>query len=182
MSDHRVARRYLRPVQSGLVAIMLLAAAILGIAGASPASGATTSRSFTYQAHVQNYGWQGLVPEGQTAGTTGQGLRAEAFQFLWMENGAIWYVGCAAHVEGLGWLPMVWGPTPCGTTGQSRRIEAVRLAVPVLPPSQSGVYGIEYRCHVAGIGWTAWARDGATCGTTGQSRQMEAIQARLLVR
>ncbi|MDV8932838.1 hypothetical protein [Leuconostoc citreum] len=41
----------------------------------------------SYQAHVQNVGWQGWVSNGQTAGTVGQALRVEAFKMELQANG-----------------------------------------------------------------------------------------------
>jgi uncharacterized protein YjdB len=36
--------------------------------------------SIRYSTHVQGIGWQGWVNDGQTAGTTGRGLRVEAIK------------------------------------------------------------------------------------------------------
>ncbi len=40
----------------------------------------TPSPSVTYQAQVQNIGWQKAVSDGATAGTIGKGLRLEAIK------------------------------------------------------------------------------------------------------
>ena len=44
----------------------------------------TTGKKLKYQAHVQTYGWQDAVSEGQMAGTKGQSKRMEAIK-IWLE-------------------------------------------------------------------------------------------------
>ena len=47
----------------------------------NPISGPSNETSdISYQAHIQNTGWQEGKQDGQTAGTTGQSKRVEAFR------------------------------------------------------------------------------------------------------
>lgn len=89
--------------------------------------------SISYQAHVQNIGWQKKVSNGATAGTTGQGLRMEAIQISTSGKYAVLYKG---HVQGFGW-ERYWysssgGPANpiqsfAGTIGEGRRLEALQF-------------------------------------------------------
>ena len=136
--------------------------------------------SLTYRAHVSNVGWQGAVPDGATAGTTGRGLALE--DLIVSLDGSDYSDGSAvqvdAHVSGVGWQG--WD-TPSasegGTTGQGRAIEAVRLR---LTGSLARDYDVYYRVHASNIGWMAWAKDGEEAGTTGMAYSLEAVQIKLV--
>ena len=41
-----------------------------------------------YRVHVQNYGWMGWTKDGKGAGTTGKGLRLEAYQIVILPKGS----------------------------------------------------------------------------------------------
>ena len=136
--------------------------------------------SLTYRAHVSNVGWQGVVSDGATAGTTGRGLALEDLKLSidssdYSDGSA---VQIDAHVSGIGWQG--WD-TPSasegGTTGQGRAVEAVRLR---LTGSLAKDYDVYYRVHASNIGWMAWAKDGEEAGTTGMSCSLEAVQIKLI--
>ena len=136
--------------------------------------------SLTYRAHVSNVGWQGAVPDGATAGTTGRGLALE--DLIVSLDSSDYSDGSAvqvdAHVSGVGWQG--WD-TPSasegGTTGQGRAVEAVRLR---LTGSLARDYDVYYRVHASNIGWMAWAKDGEEAGTTGMAYSLEAVQIKLV--
>ena len=128
-----------------------------------------------YQAHIQNIGWQGYVIDGQQAGTTGRGLRAEALKIDLInapKNAKIKY---RTHVQNIGWQGWQRDGQLAGTTGQSLRIEAIQIEL-----ENMDNYTVEYQVHVQGIGWTGWYIDGETAGTTGQSKRLEAIKIRIV--
>jgi uncharacterized protein YjdB len=137
----------------------------------------TTAPIITYRGHVQNHGWHELVSDGQTAGTTGQGLRLESLNLLLAISGAPnAQIRARANIAGEGWQNHTQGSSvTIGTTGRSRAIEAVTLELINAPG-----WGIEYRVHSQIVGWGAWVRDGAIAGTTGRSLRAEAIEVRLI--
>ncbi len=132
--------------------------------------------TFEYQAHVQNIGWMGWVPDGALAGTTGQGRRMEAIRIRLVGSPPGIGIEYQAHVQNIGWMNWVANGSTGGTTGQSLRMEAIRIRLINAPPG----YGIQYQVFAQGIGWTNWVANGGTAGTTGQSRQIEAIRIRLI--
>jgi uncharacterized protein YjdB len=139
-----------------------------------------------YEVHGQNYGWdQGYQQNGKTAGTTGQGLRIEAFKAqITDENGqAIDGLGITydAHCANIGWQKN-WASdnTIAGTTGQARQVEAIRMK---LTGSKADDYDIYYRVHAENFGWMNWAKNGEDAtfaGTNGYNFRIEAIQIALV--
>lgn len=130
----------------------------------------------TYEVHGRNYGWgQGFVNAPDTAGTVGQGLRAEAIVIR--DDNANVTFHYQVHARDTGWMSEVTEGMTAGTTGQSRRIEAVKIWT---TGSEADNYAIQYRVHMRDLGWSGWADQGAIAGTTGQSRRIEAIQIRVI--
>lgn len=133
----------------------------------------------TYQAHVQDIGWQDEVADGKTAGTTGRNKGVEAIR-VFIADGAEDAVQIQAHVQDIGWPSddsWVGNGEIAGTTGQGKRIEAIRIK---LSDDSAQNYSIWYRVHAAEIGWMAWACDGAEAGTVGYGHAVEAIQITVL--
>ena len=143
-----------------------IAAAFMLVAQFSVAS----AYDLSYQAYVEKIGWMRTVGEGQTAGTTGEGLRMEAIR---INLSGIEY---QTHIEGIGWQRWVSDGDVSGTTNRSLRMEAIRIH---LTGSYANSYDVRYRVHVEGRGWTNWVSNGEIAGTTGQSRRIEAIQIAL---
>jgi uncharacterized protein YjdB len=81
----------------------------------------------TYRAHVQNIGWQDWVSDGATAGTTGRGLRIEAFDVNLVNAPVGTSVDYAAHVQNIGWGYTKTNGETAGTTGQGLRMEALSI-------------------------------------------------------
>lgn len=68
--------------------------------------------SIAYQAHVQDIGWQDVVSDGMTAGTTGRAKRVEALKInLLARDGSPFEndsISVQAHVSGIGWDAHRW--------------------------------------------------------------------------
>ena len=126
------------------------------------------------KAHVQNFGWLDTVGEGETAGTTGKGLRLEALAVRSCIDGIM--VKLQGHVEDYGWMHTVNQDQAVGTITQSKRLEAIKLT---LEGEKADQYAITYRAHVQGIGWMDWVSDGTIAGTTGKGLRMEAVQIKI---
>lgn len=140
----------------------------------------TQSISVEYQAHVQTYGWQKTVKDGELAGTSGQSKRVEAIKMK-LTNLPEEYEGSgieyAVHVQTYGWQNPVADDAVAGTSGQSKRLEAitVRLTGPI-----ANDYHVYYRTHVQTYGWLGWASDGAKAGSATASKRMEGIEIKLV--
>lgn len=131
-----------------------------------------------YTSHVQNMGWLNPTVSHNMTGTTGRGLRMEAFQLQELpatitSKGNITY---QAHVQNVGWQNPVSAGEVAGTTGQGLRMEAIRFN---LTPYLAKYYDIYYRAHISGYGWLGWAHNGRIAGSVGCARQVEAIQVML---
>lgn len=151
------------------------ALASTGLPAARPSASSATTASVSYRAHVQNIGWQRYVSDGETAGTTGRGLRVEALSLkVAGVNGGIRY---RAHVQNVGWQGWHADGEDCGTTGRDLRVEALQVE---LTGAASANYDVYYRTHVQNVGWTSWSKNGATSGTTGRGLRVEAVQVLLV--
>lgn len=143
-----------------------LAAAMAALALVmTAASAGASSITYPYTAHVQEEGWQDMVGDGATAGTTGQGLRLEALRFVFPGQEA------RGHVQDLGWQAWQAGDsTQIGTIGKSKRLEAVQVS------STNPGAAIECQAYVQNIGWMPRVPDGQVCGTTGKGLRLEAVR------
>jgi hypothetical protein len=78
--------------------------------------------------HVQNIGWQPGTSSANTIGTTGLGLRLEAFEIkLTGEIGNHYRIYYRAHVQDVGWQTWVADGGTAGTSGMGKRLEAVEI-------------------------------------------------------
>lgn len=135
-----------------------------------------TAPSISYEAHVQNIGWQDAVANGAEAGTDGQALRMEAVKVTLDKGGYNGDIQMEAHVQNIGWQKVMGNGEIMGTHGQALRVEALRLA---LVGDISRYYDICYQTHVQNIGWQDWRYNGGVAGTTGQALRIEAIRIKL---
>ena len=138
--------------------------------------------SITYQAHVQDIGWQAPVSNGATAGTTGCAKRVEALKInLIAQYGSLLgsdSISVQSHIAGIGWESQpVGNGQASGTIGQSRALEAIKVS---LSSTYSDSYDIWYRVHSANVGWLGWASNGEPAGTQGYAYQIEAVQIKVL--
>ncbi len=134
--------------------------------------------SVSYQTHVQDYGWQSYVKDGQTSGTTGKSKRLEGIKIKLSNNSA--YTGTIqyqAHIQNIGWQGWKSNDEMAGTSGQSKRLEAIQIK---LTGTLATNYDIYYRVHAQNFGWLDWAKNGESAGTAGYSYRLEAIEVKLV--
>lgn len=137
---------------------------------------ATRTVVLSFQAYVQDIGWQKAVGNGKVAGTVGQGKRLEAVSINLMD-GTRNMIQYNAHVQNIGWQGWRESGSVAGTTGQSLRMEAIRIR---LVGEYAKVLDIYYRAHVQNGGWLGWAANGEPAGTAGASLRMEALQIQIV--
>lgn len=131
-----------------------------------------TTNLVAYKTHVQTYGWQGNVMDGNISGTSGQSKRLEAIRIYNMagESGSIRY---QVHCQTYGWMDWVEDGQLAGTSGQSKRLEGIRIE---LTGELAEKYDIYYRVHCQSLGWLDWAKNGEAAGSEGLAKRLEAIQ------
>ena len=136
-----------------------------------------TKPAMTYNAHVQDVGWQSYVKDNCIAGTTGKAKRLEALHIKLRDFDGNNGISVRAHVAQIGWQSWKTSGQMAGTTGQGKAIEAVQIN---LSKSLSPFFDVYYRMHVADLGWLGWAKNGETAGTTGGGIRAEAIQIKIV--
>ena len=131
-----------------------------------------------YSTHVQTYGWQGFVSDGQPSGTIGLSRRLEAVKIQLGNHESEGGIRYKTHIQGIGW-EKDWNCDGelSGTTGQSKRLEAIRIE---LTGDLASEYDLYYRAHAQGFGWLDWAVNGQSAGTSGYSKRLEALEIVLL--
>jgi N-acetylmuramoyl-L-alanine amidase/uncharacterized protein YjdB len=136
-----------------------------------------------YNAHVENIGWQSRVADGATAGTSGKGLRMEAFNIFLGDKVSSKYSGgiqYKSHIENYGW-EKTWNKdgAQTGTTGSGLRLEAIEIE---LYGDVANAYDLYYRVHAENYGWLGWAKNGEAAGTAGYGLRLEAIEICLVAK
>ena len=138
---------------------------------------AMKARLVGYQTHVQDYGTQAYVYDGDMAGTEGECKRMESIRMKLPSsvNSSIQY---RSHVQDIGWEKN-WASNGSlsGTTGQCKRLEAIQIK---LSGDVAKNYDVYYRVHAQDYGWLAWAKNGESSGTEGYAKRLEAIEVRLV--
>ncbi|KHD34342.1 hypothetical protein NL50_17575 [Clostridium acetobutylicum] len=130
----------------------------------------------TYNAHIQNIGWQNLwCINGEEAGTDGKSLRMEALKINLTNAPADARILYQAHVQNLGWQQWVNDGNEAGTDGKGLRMEALRVKLLGMPD-----YSVEYQAHVQNLGWQNWVKDGEEAGTDGKGLRIEAIRIKII--
>lgn len=137
----------------------------------------TKAETVSYQAHVENVGWQDAVSAGSTAGTTGRSLAIEALKVSMANQTTSGSIQYNLHCAYLGWQGWRADGAIGGTTGQSRQTEAIQMK---LTGALETKYDIYYRVHSAEFGWLDWAKNGETAGTEGYGYSMQAIQVKIV--
>ncbi len=136
---------------------------------AKSSGGATVS----YRTHVQTYGWQDYVSNGNMSGTEGEAKRLEGINIK-LENqdyeGGITY---RTHVQTYGWQDYVSDDAMSGTEGEAKRLEAIQIE---LTGEMAEHYDIYYRVHSQTYGWLGWAKNGEKAGTSNYAKRLEGIQ------
>ncbi len=128
---------------------------------------------------MQKIGWQNWVGEGETAGTSGRGLRVEALQAKVTGTGFSGEIQMRAHVQRIGWQDWVGQGKTAGTSGRSLRVEALQVR---LTGEIGKKYDVYYRVHAQRYGWMGWAVNGNSAGTAGLSYRLEAVEIRLVAK
>lgn len=130
-----------------------------------------------YRLHVQNAGWLPAVRDGQTAGTTGLTLRAEALKITPPEGLEL---EVTVHCQNIGdkTYKVVRDKSDpvMGTEGKALRLEGFSINVVKNTTGKK----LMYRAHIQNEGWQEWKSEGEFAGTRGKRRRMEAIQLKLV--
>lgn len=128
------------------------------------------------QAHIQNYGWMNSCTDGEVIGTTGLGLRLEAFKLKTDKNKNL-SIRYTSYVQDDGWQDIVKDGEISGTVGCGKKIQAVMLS---LNGAEADKYNIWYRVHLQDFGWLNWTSNGEAAGSIGYDKQIEAMQVVIL--
>ncbi len=131
----------------------------------------------SYQAHVQDIGWQSYVENGKTAGTTGKNRQLEALKIQLARQEYAGGIQYCAHVSNAGWQNFVQNGEIAGTVGENKAIEAIAIR---LEGDLADHFDIYYRVHASEFGWLGWAKNGENAGSQGYARHAEAIEIRLV--
>ena len=126
-----------------------------------------------YRTHVQTYGWQDYVADGEMSGTSGEAKRLEGIEVLFSNpkyEGSVLY---RTHVQTYGWQDYSANGVMSGTSGEGKRLEAIQI---LLTGEMANKYDIYYRVHAQTYGWLAWAKNGESAGTEGFAKRLEGIE------
>ena len=130
-----------------------------------------------YSTHVQDYGWQSFVADGQMAGTSGESKRLEGIRIQLANQKYTGDIEYNTHVQDYGWLKNVKNGQISGTSGELKRLEAIQIK---LTGEMAKHYDIYYRVHAETFGWLGWAKNGEPAGTSGYSYRLEGIEIQLV--
>ncbi len=129
----------------------------------------------TYQAHVQDVGWQRWVSNEELSGTSGKSKRVEALKIKLENAPSNAKITYQAHVQDIGWQNWKSNGDLTGTSGKCKRVEGIKIKLENMPD-----YIIQYRVHVQNVGWQDWKSNGEMAGTSGKCLRIEGIQIRIL--
>ncbi len=151
--------------------------------GAITIPGNTDEPNVMYKTHVQTFGWQKWMVNGQMSGTSGKAKRLEGINIKLSNapyEGDIVYT---THVQKYGWKDgkpsdttrKTWKKNGAmsGTNGEAKRLEAICID---LTGEMAERYDIYYRVHAQTFGWLGWAKNGEESGTAGYAKRLEGIQ------
>lgn len=133
--------------------------------------------TIAYRTHVQTFGWQGYVYDGQASGTEGQAKRLEGISIRLANPEYAGSIEYRTHVQGYGWQGYVRDGAMSGTEGEAKRLEAVQIR---LTGQMAEHYDVWYRAHAQTYGWLDWVKNDEVAGTTGESKRLEAVQVLLV--
>ena len=131
----------------------------------------------TYSTHVQSYGWQKPVTNGQMSGTEGQAKRLEGIKINIANPEVSGGVTYRTHVQSYGWQNYVSNNQVSGTQGQAKRLEAINIQ---LTGELANYYDLYYRVHAQTFGWMGWAKNGEAAGTSGFGFRLEGIEIKMV--
>lgn len=130
-----------------------------------------------YQTHVQEIGWQGVVKNGEIAGTSGKNLQLEAIKINLSDAALAGNIEYSTHIQNIGWQAYKANGALSGTTGKNLQLEAIKIK---LAGDVSRYYDVYYRVHIQDKGWLNWAANGASAGSQAASKHLEAIQIKIV--
>lgn len=136
----------------------------------------TSEKQVSYETHVQSYGWQTAVGDGEISGTVGSAKRLEAIKIS-LGNKISGGISYSTHVQTYGWQEWKSNGQIAGTSGQSKRLEAIKIK---LTGDAAEKYDVYYRVHVQTFGWLGWAKNGEEAGSEGYGKRLEGIQIKLV--
>ena len=139
--------------------------------------GAAGNTLVEYCTHVQTYGWQDYVSDGQMSGTSGESKRLEGIRIRLANQKYSGNIQYRTHVQTYGWQDFVQNGAMSGTEGESKRLEAIEIR---LTGKMAEQYDVYYRVHCQTFGWMGWAKNGEPAGTAGYSKRLEGIEIRLV--
>ena len=128
--------------------------------------------NLSYRTHVQSYGWQQGVKNGEVSGTVGQAKRLEGINISLGGNKNLG-IQYTTHCQSYGWLPWSADGDMNGTEGEAKRLEAIKIQ---LTGTDKDSYDVYYRVHAQSYGWLGWAKNGEPSGTAGYGKRLEGIQ------
>ncbi len=142
--------------------------------GAIAIPGSSDSTNIMYKTHVQSFGWQNWVLNGDMSGTSGKAKRLEGINIK-LSNAA--YAGgiqYRTHIQTYGW-EKEWKKDGAmsGTSGKAKRLEAIQIK---LYGEMANHFDVYYRVHAQSYGWLGWAKNGEEAGTAGLAKRLEGIQ------
>ena len=148
--------------------------AFVGQAAAINIPGSETTPTVMYKTHVQTFGWQNWMLNGQVSGTSGKAKRLEGINIKLTNCDYAGGIRYSTHIQTYGWS-QGWkeNGAMAGTSGQAKRLEAIKIE---LTGEMAQHYDIYYRVHAQSYGWLNWASNGAPAGTSGMGKRLEAIQ------
>ena len=134
-------------------------------------------QSIKYTTHVQSYGWQKYVKNGEMAGTSGEAKRLEGIKIKLENQEYSGDVEYRTHVQSYGWQEYVKNDEMSGTSGEAKRLEAIQIR---LTGEMAEHYDIYYRVHAQSYGWLGWAKNDELSGTAGLAKRLEGIEIQLV--
>lgn len=136
----------------------------------------SSAPSIYYTTHVQTYGWQDYVSNGEMSGTSGKSKRLEGIK-IYVDSDIPGGIEYSVHCQTYGWMDYVSNDEMSGTSGESKRLESIKIR---LTGQLAKEYDVLYRVHRQTYGWSDWVKNDAECGTTGESKRLEGIQIKLV--
>lgn len=133
----------------------------------------------SYRTHIQDFGWQGEVRDGELSGSVGQAKRLEAIEINLGDTPVAGGIDYQVHVQNYGWMNTVSNGQSAGTTGESMRLEAIKIN---LTGEMAARYDVYYHVHAQNFGWLDWSKNGESAGTAGYSYRLEAIEIVLVAK
>ena len=128
--------------------------------------------SVSYRTHVQTFGWQDYVKDGEMSGTSGKAKRLEGINIKLSNlpySGSVVY---RTHVQTYGWQTWRKDDEMSGTSGEAKRLEGIQI---YLTGELAKHYDVYYRVHAQTYGWLDYAKNGVMAGTSGLAKRLEGI-------